>query len=133
VSEALNQGFEELNEAWKQAEATLKKFHLPDNVWIISHSEWDDPAEPRGQFHYLLGYVWYRGTWRICHDTDYDCHPDEPRDWKPITECSADVRVKAAPQFAKLHEKVVEAAQAYVPVVKSAADELKMTLMTLDL
>jgi hypothetical protein len=128
VCGALNRGYDDLNKAWAQVEAAVKKFHLRDGASFVYDSAEDDPSQPRGQWNSLLGYVWCRGSRRVCHAIQYedymgassDC-PDESSDWKPITECPADVRVKAVPHATKLYTEVLKAASALVPVVERAA------------
>ena len=75
--------------------------------------------------------TWHRkvkGEWRICHGSyPYDS-PIQETDWKPITECSASVRVTAVEHLPALHELVIESAEDFVETVNKAIKNLRRSV-----
>lgn len=129
VTEALSARFKELNNLWIEAEESLRTIPLPVGASFQYASEdvYDEhPGGPQITRH--LGFVKAAGGWRICQGSQYDEHPEFDYDWKPVTECTLDLRVKLIPYLAKLREKVLEAAEACVPRLDDALEEFRKTL-----
>lgn len=126
--QSLFQRYDQLNALWEKAEEQITKFHIPrpvcyeyEALCAFQYGE-EEPYEGC-----CLGVQKVKGKWRICHGTYYYCAPpgdDEP-DWKPIIECSAEVRASAVEHLEGLREKVVESAEKFVPVVEEAIEKLR--------
>jgi hypothetical protein len=60
-----------------------------------------DEQEPRaGNYCYGIGLMKPKSEWRICHGVYAVRHEGGPDEWKPITDCSVEKRVHAAPTSA---------------------------------
>jgi hypothetical protein len=134
VAEALDSRFKVLNKLWEDAEAELRQIPMPEDV-VPKHFKsisLDPPNEPRGDsLYYFLGFVKSKGGWRICVGALYEVSsqpPDDDYHWKPITECSLDVRVECVPHIGKLYQEVLKKAEACVPKLDEAIDALRSTL-----
>lgn len=130
IIEALNQRYQELNKLWEKAEAELKEIPIPLDVEISYKYEPADPHEPDGyQINYHLGFVRSKGGWRICYGSTHDGnYPDYG--WKPITECSMDIRLEAVPHISALRKRVLKAAEECVPKLDKAITDLRNTLQS---
>ncbi|MFO0821529.1 MAG: hypothetical protein U0792_00030 [Gemmataceae bacterium] len=131
VAEALNARYKELNKLWEQAEADLKELPIPVDVQIVYKSVDADSERPgEAQIHYHLGFCRSKGGWRICFDTSHDNFPQYDFDWKPITECSVDIRLEAVPHIGTLRDKVLKAAEECVPTLDKAIADLRSTMQS---
>jgi hypothetical protein len=132
VVEALSKRYKELNELWEAAEDDLKQVPVPVDVFVCYKSEiadpHNDPLGERDQIHDNLGFVRSKGGWRICHGNSHDGFPDYEIDWKPITECSVDLRLEAVPHIGELRERVLKAAEECVPKLDKAIADLRSTV-----
>lgn len=123
--------YDELNTLWQQAEEELRRFHVPRDVRHVYHSYDLDPTQPGYRVCQLyLGLRKEKGKWRIFHGTWLDWGPEDPIDWTPITECSAEIRVKAAQHLPGLREAVVKSAEDFIPQVDAAIEAMKTALNT---
>ena len=121
VIEDLTGRFKELNSLWLDAEAGLKKFPLPVDAIFKYSTQYSYPAEAAGdESRSYLGFVKWGSGWRICHGTDWDQEPEVGVDWKPITECSLDLRLQMIRHIADLRGEVLRAAEACVPKLDQA-------------
>jgi len=121
--------YDQLNALWLEAEKQLSKFHIPCPVCY----EYATDEEYSGQHYcpvigHCLGLQKVKGQWRICYGTYFYPAPEEDSGWKPITECSAEVRVSAASHLPRFRERVVESAEEFIPKVDKAITELKEAL-----
>jgi hypothetical protein len=131
AAEALNARYKELNKLWEQAEASLKELPIPVDVQLVYKSVDADPQRPNeAQINYHLAFARSKGGWRICVDTSHDSFPQYDFDWKPITECSVDIRLEAVPHLDKLRELVLKAAEDCVPTLDKAIDDLRSTMQS---
>jgi hypothetical protein len=126
---ALNTRYRELNKLWEQAEANLKELPIPVDVQFVYKSVDADPERPNEeQIHYHLGFARSKGGWRICVAFSDDHSPMADLEWRPITECSVDIRLEAVPHLAKLRELVLKAAEDCVPTFDKAIADLRSTM-----
>jgi hypothetical protein len=133
VVEALGKRYRELNNLWENAENDLKQIPIPVDVSYCykSISADKDHHQPRGEMiHSYLGFVKSKGGWRICYGSSHDGFPEHDLDWKPITECSVDLRLEAVPYTGKLREVVLKAAEECVPKLDAAIADLRSTLQS---
>jgi hypothetical protein len=128
VVEALGKRYKQLNALWEAAEASLKKIPIPLDVPLLLKSYDADPARPGEQIRTYLGFVRSKGGWRICYCTEHDGFPQYDNDWKPITECSVDIRLEAVPRIGELRELVLKKAEECVPTLDKAIEDLRNTL-----
>ena len=122
----LNGRYDEINKLWTQAEQRLKRFPIPTDVHVVINSNpaSNDPREDRS-ISEALGYVKSCGGWRICFGTYHDGYPDEDWSWKPLLDCSLDVRISAIPHLTKLKGGVVEAAEKSIATLDAGISELR--------
>lgn len=124
AQKALFGRYDQLNEKWEAAEKRLRSLHVPRPVWVCIRETDTDPDQPgcRIEREYL-GLTRYRGDWRICYDSWYEPN-DQYSGEKPITECSAELRVFAVAFLPKLHEAIVKSAEDFIPEVDKALSRL---------
>lgn len=132
VVAALGKRYKALNQLWENAEADLKEIPVPVDVpYRYKSVSVDEPHEPRGfEMHFYIGFVKSKGGWRICHGTQHDGYPEYDYDWKPITECSVDIRLEAAPHINKLRERVLEKAEECVTTLDRTISDFRNTLQS---
>lgn len=129
VAKDLSARFKQLNSLWLDAEESLKTIPLPVDAHIQYASDDVYDEHPGGpQIVHCLGFVKSSGGWRICNGSRHDEYPEHGFDWKPITECTLDLRVKLIPHLGKLREKVFEAAEQCVPRLDQALEDFRKTL-----
>lgn len=130
----LDDRFRKLNKLWERAEKNLRRFTITDEVSVIFHCEDRYPtSNPNVIFvNSHLGFSNSVGGWRIC--VGYSCDDDESGEritWKPIVDCSADVRLNAIAALPQLKEQVVKAAAEAVEKLDSGIAEFQRLLTTL--
>jgi hypothetical protein len=143
AKQSLNQWYEQLNRTWQEAEDLLLSIHLGREVAVLLYDEdpgtfghyhperegWNnaDSIESDGWSHYLA--VTKRlGDWRLCYvsvPTGYDWDNDWVGEWKPIRECTKEIRVEAANDLPKLLAAVVAEAEKFGSEVEAAVGTLK--------
>jgi hypothetical protein len=122
--------YDQLNALWLQAEEQLAKLHIPRPVCHVYLSYEEDHERRESQVEYCLGLQKVKGKWTICHAIHYPFygHPDDEPEWIPITDCSAEVRVRAAKHLPQLREAVVKSAEDFIPKVDEAIHHLRTAL-----
>ena len=131
VVRTLQVKFDELNELWVKAEKQLKRIPIPVNASIEykSVAVTDDPNYDNGdRIHSLLGFVKWGGQWRLCYGEYHDGYPDMDTSWKPIADCSADIRIETIRHLNKLREAVLAKAADCVETLDKSIDDLTSTL-----
>ena len=90
----------------------------------------DDDRNPESLVDHCLGVQKINGKWRICHAVycPFRGGPDYEPTWAPITDCSAEIRVRTAKYLPQLREAVVKSAETFIPKVDEAIDELRRAL-----
>ena len=127
--ETLFQRYDQLNALWLEAEEQLRKFHIPHGICHVYEYYEPDPDRSGPDANLCLGLQKVKGEWRICHGCYRDDFPPfEVEDWTPITECSAEIRVRAAQNLPGLREAVVESAEDFIPKVDDAITSLSEEL-----
>lgn len=114
---ALRGRYDAIEALWNEAEEDLKSFRIPHDVLYPYRTEISED-ERNPAYIYYLGFVRYGKGWRICHGSrdDYPLTPDDHDfGWKPIIECTLDVRVETFDHFAGLRKKVIESAVNAIP------------------
>jgi len=136
TAEALAPRYDQLNRLWAQAETRLKAMQVPRYVWVVYKREDVEPEDAYSpRYCECLGLVKFRGEWRLCLGQfvrdEYNAHPsdtDQPTNWKPVSDCSVEERVEAAPYIAVLREAIVESAEHYISKVDEAVAHLTNAL-----
>lgn len=132
VVQTLQVKFDELNKLWSKAEAQLRRIPIPVEVSICYRTEkaWGEEIEPDAGFQIrsFLGFTKLGDGWRICFGEADDCCPRPEMEWKPIADCSAEIRLEAIPHLNALREQVIEEAAAYVGTLETAISNLSGTL-----
>jgi hypothetical protein len=126
----LHNKLDELKRIWVQAEKTLKaKINPPRHVWVAYRKEVTDP---NGFERYdCLGVIRYRGEWRLCIAHYEEPHEEGPSDWKPMTDCSFEDRLDAAPHIFKLAKEIEKSEAELGPRIDDAVQLLKDALTQL--
>jgi hypothetical protein len=136
TAEALAPRYEQLNQLWAEAESRLKAMQVPRYAWVIcKHVPIDPEDQYSADYCDCLGLVKYRGEWRLCSGSCVldDFHPqlpgtEQPTNWRPISDCTVEERVEAAPHLGKLREAIVVSAEHYVAKVDEAIAQLTTAL-----
>ena len=144
AKQTLNEWYDALNAAWKEAEDILISINLARNVVVHLYDE--DPGEfgpyfpdrdkvldpnsikSDGWSHYLAFTNRGAEPWHICYvsvPTDLEWDNPYAGEWKPILECSAQIRMEAAAYLPKLLLAVVEEAEKLGSDVEGAVGLLK--------
>ena len=129
IISALRGRFDDLKQLWQDAEEELRRFRLPHGAEYCYAS--DEEAHP--YCCYFLGFVRYGKWWRICHGY---CSTHEPpdralpseRNWKPITECPFDLRLKMIDVFDNLRAQVIQEAEKAIPGLDQALTRFRRFL-----
>lgn len=127
ISEALNAQYEKLSKAWKKCETRAKKLMVPHDVDV----HFDPWLAPDGrEYCSRLGLVKLSGEWKICFGPEYfDPQTGEDGvDWRPVLDCSFDIRVKAVEYFPELMEKLKREAAKAITLIDEAIAKLEGTL-----
>jgi hypothetical protein len=123
--------FDELNDLWSKAEKQLKRIPIPVDVSVRYKSvkASDDPEYDNGErIHSYLGFVKWSRQWRICYGEDHDRYPEMEVQWKPVADCSADIRIEAVPHLSKLREAVLAKASDCLGMLDTAIAKLSSTV-----
>lgn len=131
VAQEHDQRYKELNKLWEEAEKDLAEIPHPRDVYFYYHTYQPDEFEhPEYACLDYLGFVRVEGGWRICYGSG-DNDPD-PRcrgiSWKPITECTQDIRVETIPHLRKLRDMMLKVAEENVPTLDTAIADLRAAL-----
>jgi hypothetical protein len=124
VQKQLFDRYDRLNSLWEQAEKQLIALHVPRPV---RHAYLSYPMSENSSayLNHCLGLQKIKGSWRICYAVDYDYNrADREPDWTPISECSATIRVHAAPHLPGLRSAALASSEKFIPEVDKAIDEL---------
>ncbi|VTR97303.1 Uncharacterized protein OS=Rhodopirellula maiorica SM1 GN=RMSM_00800 PE=4 SV=1 [Gemmata massiliana] len=124
ASETLAARYDALNEQYIRAEVRLKSLKPISDCWIKYNIE-ESPGEPHIRCWDLIGLVKLEGKWRLVHATDSDHNNELPFGIKPLVECPAEVRVHAAAEIRRLHEKIIRRKEQHIPEVDAAIAEVK--------
>lgn len=122
--------YDHLNALWFQAEEELTKLHIPQPVSYVYASYDDDPYDGTTNVSLCLGLQKVKGKWRICHTECPSYDGPGPYDWTPITDCSAETRVRAAKYLPEFREAVVKSAEQFIPKVDEAIKAMQQALNT---
>jgi hypothetical protein len=129
IIKALKGRYDEIEALWKQAEEDLKRIRIPQPVEHCYFSEYEHSYP----IHYSLWWMRYGKEWRICHgqvnaySEVNEKHPDEC-EWKAITECPLNLRLRMISEFENLRRKVIEAAENAIPTLDEAISRFRKIL-----
>lgn len=124
----MNARRDRLNQLWQDAEDRLKRIGFHSNVLYEANSYADDDHPDYKVYHDCLGFLKLPTGWRLCFVTTNDLYPDEYRTLKPITESSADIRLRMIPFIGKLRQRIIEQAELSIPTFDAAIAEFERTL-----
>jgi hypothetical protein len=123
----LSTRYEQINQLLAEAEKRLKRLKPPQEVWIAYNMKQVNPDNPGSpECWELIGLCRYAGTVRLCHATDWD--EGDIANIRPVVECPAEVRVKAANLIGKLRIKFVKMKEEFIPQVDDAINVLTSAL-----
>jgi hypothetical protein len=113
-----------LTELWNAVEGKILSMQPPRH---ISHLFATYTADNGMSQYECLGLQRHGGKWRICFARDNDW-TDEAPNWRPIVDCSTEVRVEAAKHIEAFMEEVVKSGKDYIPKVDEAVSSLTNAL-----
>jgi hypothetical protein len=125
VRKSLEERLNRLNALWEQVEEKLVGLQTPRHVSIVYASQTN--PETGETVESMLALEKIGGNWRLCHGIYFENDPYELA-WKPITDCSAEIRVDAAQQVSKLKEQIVRTAEEFLPKIDNAISSLDKAL-----
>lgn len=124
ASQALALRYDALNQELLEIEKRLKALAPPHSVWHDYNRVCVD--DDCGHYRWeMLGLIKYNDKWRLVHAYDADHHDNGFEQIQPLTECPADVRVKAAHVVGELYRKIVASKEEYATRVDEAIKELR--------
>jgi hypothetical protein len=113
-----------LTELWKAVEEKILAMQPPRHIYLQYAKYYHDNG--MGEYE-CLGLQRHGNKWRVCYGRDGDWM-DEGPDWRPIIDCSTEVRVEAAKHIGALLEEVVRSGKEYIPVVDEAVQSLEKAI-----
>jgi hypothetical protein len=118
-----------LNSLWVMVEKKLLGMQPPRHLHVIYDTEYfgEDGDYER---YCCLGLVRISGRWHVCYGTfERPGKLEEPANWKPIAECSVEVRLKAAKGIELLKHGVEETGKTFIPALDGAIRSLERVMM----
>jgi len=113
---------DQLTELWNSVECKILGMQPPRH---ISHTFSTEESGHGSTYYQLLGLQRYGNKWRLCYGTGDDFEPEEGFSWRPINDCSTEIRVMAANHINALMEEVVRSGKEYLPEIDKAIGKLK--------
>jgi hypothetical protein len=114
-----------LTELWGAVETKILSMQPPRHIECEYEASeyWDVQENYCIVVHEFLGLQRHGNKWRVCYG--YSSSEVPEMSWRPINDCSTEVRVEAAKHIDKLMEEVVRSGKEYIPKVKSAIESLE--------
>lgn len=134
LNEALDTRLSQLSAAIEAHEKALKAMKIPRNVihCYLSEEIRDENGQITGScYDYYIAMIKWQGTWRLCHDMNYEPGPSI-FDWKPLVDCSISDRLRAAPHLDELRKKIVDEKTKLIPELEAAIEGLAKSLETFE-
>lgn len=123
AKQALFSSYDQLNERINKVEERLTSFHVSQGV-SYEYERVTSPNPQEGWTSFVLEIAKIKGKWRICHVEYWSEAPDQRPHPKPLVECSARDRVRAAKHLAKLEELIVKDSEQFLSDVDAAVAEI---------
>lgn len=117
--------YDQLNALWLRAEEELTRLHIPRSVEFCYQTYTNEDGSYDEEY---LGVQKNKGTWKICHGCSDGSPVEVCSGWTPITDCSAETRVRAAKYLPQFREAVVNSAETFIPKVDEAISQLRSAL-----
>ncbi len=130
----IGERLDHLTALWQENEKRLLALQQPRQVY---HPYKDDnlqydPDRDDGMYTvYCIGIAKYAGKWRLCLGTYHQREMweyGENISWCPVTECSMEERMEAAPYVKNLEQKIVETGEKIIPKLDEAIRKLEDAL-----
>ena len=125
TTETLITKYDQLTKAWQAAEKLIG--HVPCPVLLkVNETETAD-IDGRYVLTEFLGVQRINNTWRLCYGTVRDDYEDIA-DWKPVVDCTVEVRVQMAHKFKELLAEIEKVRVAFIPLVDIAISALNAVI-----
>jgi hypothetical protein len=125
VRNEIEKKLDHLTELWNAVEGKILSMQPPRHIRICYATHYH---EVPGMAEYeCLGLQRHGNKWRVCYGWDADWNDQAP-DWRPIVDCSTEVRVEAAKHIEALMEEVVKSGNDYIPKIDEAVCSLENAL-----
>lgn len=125
VRTEIEKKLDHLSELWNAVEGKILSMQPPRHIRITYATHPHDDG--RVSEYECLGLQRHGNKWRVCYGWDADWTDDAP-DWRPVVDCSTEVRVEAAKHIEALMEEVVKSGKDYIPKVDEAMQSLENAL-----
>jgi hypothetical protein len=124
---AIDRRLDHLNELWRTTELELLTMQPPRHIAVEFKTEFFGEDGDIELSHWL-GVQRFAGKWRVCYGTNHSDQNPERAAWKPIRECSVDVRMMAAMHIKVLVDEVVKTGEKFIPELDAAIHSLERLL-----
>jgi hypothetical protein len=124
VRTEIERKLDHLTQLWNAVEERILSMQPPRRILLNYAKSYDDGGMAEYE---CLGLQRHGNKWRVCYAWDADW-TDEAPDWRPIVDCSTEVRVEAAKHIEVLMEEVVKSGKNYIPKVDEAVQRLEKAL-----
>lgn len=149
AKQSLHDKYDALNRAWQEAEEALVSLNVGRDVAVHLYdedSDWTPPDPPREgwdvpnsldsqEWSHYLAFTRRASNfreWQICYvsvPVGFDWENLDVGDWRPIRECSKEIRVYAAEELPKLLMAVIEEAEKVAASVGAAAVQVQAAVL----
>jgi hypothetical protein len=119
ASKKLTERFDALNQAIALAEQRLKELKPVRPVWAHYNPTGEHDEPPYA--YDVIGMDKVNNQWRLVYAKDDDRNYDSgPWGIQPLTDCPVETRVRAVAELQKLHAKIIESKEKFIPEVEQA-------------
>lgn len=122
ASKKLAERFDALNQALTLAEKKLKELKPPHSVWVYYKAVCEDESRGGPSSYDVLGISKRDNQWRLVHGHDHDANDGGPFDVQALSECPVEIRVEATNELARLHTRIIEVKEQFIPQVEAAVE-----------
>lgn len=129
ADQALAVRYAQLSKKIGEAEEYFASLRLPDFIFVAYNHEQGEhsPLDDRWE---ALGFVKLSGKWRLCYAYVNQAMLDEIEgpEWKPLVDCSTDIRLEAIGKLRELKMEALRAKEEYAKKVDEAMNEIDKVL-----
>lgn len=127
IRKEIEGNLDHLNQLWDAVEKKIVGMQPPRHIECYCYGEVFSEFDPNSLDHHL-GLQRHGGKWRICYAARDSRDDSGEMDWRPITDCSTEIRVQMGKFVEKLKKEVVRSGKAFIPTIKEAIQSLENLL-----
>jgi hypothetical protein len=122
----IGERLDHLTGLWHDIEKKLIALQQPRHVCHIYREMPRDQNNGVDADCYCIGIAKYAGKWRLCLGEFNEWRDPEARiSWHPITDCTMEERIAAAPFVGELEKKIVDTGEKVLPKLDEAIRHLE--------